>query len=99
MFIHIFLFRWKPAATKADKKRAESAIMAFAGVIPGLQFVAVGDNQSNHSKDFGFGGVMHFADQKMYEAYTVHPAHQSLLVWLAPLIDAVECDFLITRTA
>jgi len=35
---------------------------------------------------------MEFADQAALEAYVVHSAHQALLQWLVPLIDAVEMD-------
>ena len=36
---------------------------------------------------------MKFADRAAYEAYNAHPVHDELLVWLRPLIDAVEVDF------
>jgi hypothetical protein len=35
---------------------------------------------------------MEFTDQASLDAYVVHPAHQALLQWLVPLIDAVELD-------
>jgi hypothetical protein len=35
---------------------------------------------------------MRFADKAALDAYPQHPAHQALLVWLKPLIDAVELD-------
>jgi hypothetical protein len=93
MFVHMFLFRWKDAATSADHARAQQEIEGFAGPIPGLRFVAAGTNISASGDGFGFGGVMHFDDEAAYKAYAVHPAHEKLLQWLVPLIDAVECDF------
>jgi len=36
---------------------------------------------------------MKFADAATYRAYEEHPAHQALLRWLVPLIEAVEVDF------
>jgi len=52
----------------------------------------VGANLSPRSKGYTYCGVMEFADQAALEAYVVHPAHQALLQWLVPLIDAVELD-------
>lgn len=92
MFIHSFLFRWKPAATVQDKAAAADAIRAFQGTIPGLEQVIAGHNESTHGDGFTFGGIMHFTDQDAYRAYAIHPAHLELLSWLAPLIEAVEFD-------
>ena len=33
-----------------------------------------------------------FKDQASLDAYVQHPAHQALLAWLVPLIDAIELD-------
>lgn len=92
MFMHIFLFRWKAAATDADKRAAADAISAFAGTIDGLEAVTVGNNESPNCGGFAFGGIMRFTDAAAYQAYAVHPAHQDLLSWLIPLIEAVEFD-------
>jgi hypothetical protein len=89
---HIFGFRWKPEATEELKQRAERDIRAFQGVIPGLLQIHVGANISPRNKGYTYCGVMEFADQAALEAYVVHPAHQALLEWLVPLIDAVELD-------
>jgi hypothetical protein len=35
---------------------------------------------------------MHFSNKAALEAYVKHPAHQALLKWLVPLIEAVELD-------
>jgi len=35
---------------------------------------------------------MQFKDQSYLDAYFQHPAHQALLAWLVPLIDAIELD-------
>ena len=93
MFIHIFGFQWKPAATDADKTRARKEILAFHGVIPGLVAVNVGPNVSPRGKGYEFVGLMTFASKDSADAYSGHPAHLALLEWLVPLIDAVELDF------
>ncbi len=36
---------------------------------------------------------MKFADKKIFEGYDGHPAHQELVKWLMPLIEAIEVDF------
>ena len=92
MFIHIFGFCWKPAATEADKTRAASEILAFRNTIPGLVDVTVGLNLSERDQGYTFGGCMQFTSRNAFSAYVPHPAHTALLEWLVPLIDAVEID-------
>lgn len=92
MYLHIFLFRWKPHATPADIDRATMAVEAFAGAIPGLLEVTVGPNLAENSGGHDFGGFLRFADAAAYHAYASHPSHLALLEWLVPLIEAVELD-------
>ncbi|HEY2860319.1 MAG TPA: Dabb family protein [Terracidiphilus sp.] len=93
MFIHIFGFRWQPAATDADKARASNEILAFHGIVPGLIAVNVGPNVSPRGQGYEFVGLMTFTSKEAADAYTIHPAHLCLLEWLVPLIDAIELDF------
>ncbi|HTW80679.1 MAG TPA: Dabb family protein [Terracidiphilus sp.] len=93
MFIHIFGFRWKPAATDADKERAKEAILAFHGQIPGLLDVNAGPNLSPRGQGYAFAGLMTFTSKAAADAYATHPMHLALLDWLVPLIDPVELDF------
>jgi len=89
---HVFAFQWKPDTTDAQKERAQTAIRAFQGTIPGLLETHVGPNISPRGKGYTFGGIMRFQDQAALDAYVQHPSHQALLVWLVPLIDAIELD-------
>jgi hypothetical protein len=89
---HSFAFQWKPEASDSQKERAAKEIAAFQGKIPGLLETHVGPNISPRGKGYTFGGIMHFKDQASLDAYVQHPAHQALLVWLVPLIDAIELD-------
>jgi antibiotic biosynthesis monooxygenase (ABM) superfamily enzyme len=89
---HVFAFQWKPGATDAQKERAARDIRAFQGNIPGLLETHVGPNISPRGKGYTFGGIMRFTDQAALDAYVQHPSHQALLVWLVPLIDAIELD-------
>lgn len=89
---HVFAFQWKPGTTDAQKERASNDILAFQGVIPGLLQTHVGPNISPRGKGYTFGGIMQFKDEASLNAYVQHPAHQALLTWLVPLIDAVELD-------
>jgi antibiotic biosynthesis monooxygenase (ABM) superfamily enzyme len=89
---HVFAFQWKPTASDADKARAIKDISAFQGQIPGLLETHVGPNISPRGKGYTFGGIMRFKDQGALDAYIQHPSHQALLVWLVPLIDAIELD-------
>jgi hypothetical protein len=89
---HVFAFQWKPDATEEQKGRARRDIAAFQGQIPGLLETHVGPNISPRGKGYTFGGIMRFKDKAALDAYVQHPAHQALLVWLVPLIDAIEMD-------
>ena len=89
---HAFAFQWKPEASDSQKERAAREIAAFQGKIPGLLQTHVGPNISPRGKGYTFGGIMHFKDKTSLDAYIQHPAHQALLVWLVPLIDAIELD-------
>lgn len=93
MYLHIFLFRWKPEVTGDRKQRAISEIRALQGQVPGLLETWVGNNTSSRGQGYETGGVMKFADQASWDGYWPHPAHQELVAWLMPLIDAVEVDF------
>jgi hypothetical protein len=89
---HVFAFQWKSQATEEEKARAKKDIAAFQGQIPGLLETHVGANISPRGKGYTFGGIMRFRDQAALDAYVQHPMHQALLVWLVPLIDAIELD-------
>jgi Stress responsive A/B Barrel Domain len=89
---HVFAFQWKPGTSDAQKDRAAKEIAAFQGTIPGLLQTHVGPNISPRGKGYTFGGIMLFKDQAALDAYVQHPAHQALLKWLVPLIDAIELD-------
>jgi hypothetical protein len=89
---HVFAFQWKQGTTEAQKERATRTIRAFQGVIPGLLQTHVGPNLSPRGNGYTFGGIMQFTNKAALEAYVKHPAHQALLVWLMPLIVAVELD-------
>jgi hypothetical protein len=89
---HVFAFQWKQGTSQAQKDRASREIAAFQGVIPGLLQTHVGPNISPRGKGYTFGGIMQFKDEASLDAYVQHPAHQALLAWLIPLIDAIELD-------
>ena len=89
---HVFAFQWKPDASEEQKAKATKDIAAFQGQIPGLLETHVGPNISPRGKGYTFGGIMRFNDQPALDAYVRHPAHQALLKWLVPLIDAIELD-------
>ena len=89
---HVFAFQWKQGTSEAQKDRAAKEIAAFRGVIPGLLQTHVGPNISPRGKGYTFGGIMQFKDKAALDAYVQHPAHQALLGWLVPLIDAIELD-------
>ena len=75
-----------------QKAKALHDILAFHGEISGLLQTHVGPNISPRGKGYTFGGIMQFKDKASLDTYVQHPAHQALLVWLVPLIDAIELD-------
>jgi hypothetical protein len=93
MYVHMFAFRLKPGVSEEQKDRMLREINALKKQIPGLLETHVGRNDSSRGQGFEIGGVMKFPDQDAMEAYNAHPAHQALLKWLVPLIDAIEVDF------
>ena len=93
MVIHTFGFRWEPGVTAAQRAEASQIIRALQGQIPGLLNTWVGENISPRSEGYEFGGVMQFSDRASLDAYNSHHAHQKVLAFLRPLIEAVEIDF------
>ena len=93
MFIHMFAFRLKPGVTEAQQDRMLREIGDLKNRIPLVLESYVAKNVSPRGQGFVIGGVMKFADQASLEAYNAHPAHQALLKWLLPLIEAIEVDF------
>jgi antibiotic biosynthesis monooxygenase (ABM) superfamily enzyme len=89
---HVFGFQWKPGTSEDQKERAAREIVALQRQIPGLLQTHVGPNISPRGKGYTFVGIMQFKDRASLDAYPQHPAHQALLVWLVPLIDAIELD-------
>jgi len=89
----MFGFRWKPGVTAEQRAESIKIIRAMQGEIPGLLSVWVGENFSPRSQGYALGGVMQFTDRAALEAYNSHPAHQKVLAFLRPLIEAFEIDF------
>jgi hypothetical protein len=94
MYFHIFGFKWKPAATEAQKAQVIVDVKAFLGVVPGLEEVHLGQNESPRGQGYVFAGFMRFTEKAAFEAYFTHPEHEKLLAWLIPIIEPVEFDFL-----
>lgn len=93
MYLHVFLFKWKPEATEALRARAAKDIAALQGQIPGLLEAHVGQNESPRANGHSFGGVMMFESREAFQAYVPHPVHAALGSWLMPLIEPTEMDF------
>jgi hypothetical protein len=94
MYIHAFLFQWKPQVSQADRERAAVEIRALQGQIPGLVETSYNANISPRSQGFSHGGVMKFKDAASLESYPSHPVHQKLVDWLMPLLKvAAELDY------
>ena len=77
---------------KPKRKRRQRRSRVIRTQIPGLLETHVGQNISPRGKGYAFGGIMRFRDRASLDAYPQQPAHQALLSWLMPLIDAIELD-------
>lgn len=93
MYFHIFGFKWKPEATDTQKAQVIVDVKAFKGVVPGLEEVHLGQNESPRGQGYSFAGFMRFTNKEAFEAYFTHPEHEKLIQWLMPLIEPVELDF------
>lgn len=92
MIIHHFAFRWAPDVEEALKARALAEIRALKNQIPQILEAHVGVNLSPRGQGYALAGVMRFADRAQLAAYLDHPAHQSVVHWLAPLVELIETD-------
>jgi hypothetical protein len=79
--------------TSAQRAESIKIIRALQGQIPSLLNTWVGENISPRSQGYELGGVMQFSDRAALEAYNSHSAHQKVLAYLRPLIEAIEIDF------
>lgn len=94
MFLHVFLFQWKPEVSDAEKQKAASWILSLKDKIPEILDANYGANTSPRSSGYTHGGVMKFADQAAFDLYFAHPAHEELVAWLMPLLlPPAELDF------
>lgn len=94
MIQHIVLLRLKPGTTPAQKEALIEGLVALQrdDLIPGIESVSGGDNNSPESKahDFDWGFVMTFADAAARDAYLPHPAHKAVgRELLRPIADDV----------
>jgi Stress responsive A/B Barrel Domain len=99
MYIHMFVFRFKPNVTEEQKNHVLEEIRKLQTQIPAVQESWVGKNVSPRGQGYELGGAMKFADKAAFEGYVAHPAHQKLLTWLVPLIEPIEVDFTIDGSA
>ena len=80
MIQHIVLLKLKPGTTAEQKASLRAGLVALKGMIPGIESVTCGDDNSSEGKQHGFdwGFVMAFADAQARDAYLPHPDHQAL---------------------
>ena len=99
MYIHMFVFRFKPNVSEEQKNHVLEEIRKLQPQIAAVQESWVGKNVSPRGQGYELGGAMKFADKAAFEGYVVHPVHQKLLTWLVPLIEPIEVDFTIDGSA
>lgn len=93
MYIHMFVFRFKPGVTEEKKNEIVAAIRNLRNEIPEVLESWVGRNSSPRGQGYELGGVMKFADATACDRYGAHAVHQKLLTWLMSLIEPIEVDF------
>jgi hypothetical protein len=91
----MFAFRFKAGVSEEQKKRMVVEIQELKRQIPEVLESWVGRNDSPRGQGYELGGVMKFSNKAACDAYGAHPVHQRLLVWLMPLIEPIEVDFIV----
>lgn len=94
MIQHIVLLKLKPGTTGEQKTALLEGLIALQrdGIIPGIEAVSGGDNNSPEGKGHGFdwGFVVTFSDAAARDAYLPHPAHRALARdLLRPMVEDV----------
>ena len=82
MIQHIVLLKLKPGTTPQQREALLEGLVALQRdcLIPGIEAVTGGDNNSPEGKGHGFdwGFVMTFTDASARDAYLPHPAHKAV---------------------
>ena len=77
--LHVVSFKFKPDATKEQKKALEDAFAALPAKIPQIHSFKWGTNVSpeKHDKGFTHCWVLGFKTEKDRDEYLVHPDHKA----------------------
>lgn len=87
MIRHVVLFRWKPDADDAGKRRVAEGLSQLPGAIPEIRRYAFGPDAGFAEGNFDFAVVADFDDADAYRVYAAHPAHTGLITErIRPLI-------------
>ena len=85
MFLHIVLFRPKPAISESDRSAMFAALNAAAEEIPTVRRFHVGARVTHGAAyeklmphDFPFAAIVEFDHLAGLQAYLRHPAHERL---------------------
>ena len=92
---HTVFFKLKWASGSKEEQEFLVAAKKLA-LLQGVEKFECLKQVSKNNK-FEFGLSMEFANQKLYDAYILHPDHSSFVQnkWLKEVIDFMEIDYLV----
>ena len=77
MYIHVALYKWKPAVSPQEVQQAFAEITALAPQVTGIIEISCAENVSQYSEGYTHVILVRAETQEAIDAYRAHPAHRS----------------------
>ncbi len=92
MIRHSVYFRLHHVENSAEEAKFLTDALVLTS-IPGVENFQI-SREVSPKNDYRFGFAMDFADAEVYEAYNIHPAHQSFVAdrWMPEVAEFIEID-------
>lgn len=95
MLTHIVCWKYKPETTSEQRAEHVVELKNLLNVVPGVLSLNVGSDVLHLDRSFDTGLVATYADRAALDAYTVHPAHQTVVaIGRAIAEKVVSVDFI-----
>ena len=75
MLTHMVVWKYLPETTQANRDKHVAGLRSLAGLVNGLESLAVGFDTLNLARSYDTGLVAVFRDRAALDKYTVHPDH------------------------
>lgn len=94
MITHIAIFKWKKSAKKGEINNALRDVSGLKSKIPGIIYIACGENFSKHGKNFTHAVVVTAKNKSTLKAYREHPDHVAVAEKIGKMEkDGIGIDF------